>query len=354
MGSGGNVVQGDALMTMGQARRLAVGLALAATMASPARAAPPISVWFHGSDGCPSGDAFLAHLSEHGVEGRIASVGDHIDFVVTLGEKDGESSATLERQSSQGTVALRELHGATCEAVAEALALTLALTVDPDAAPSAADQTSPGQGAPTATRVPPPSASAKTAGPVAQQSDVAAARDRIGDAGAGGKAKWLIGLEGTATSIVSGAALWGAAGFLELHAANGLRSSARLSLLGGAMTGPTPNVHMNLIAGRVDGCPVFFGTTLRVGGCAGFELGRLAASSTATGGESDAKLWAALWGIARVRYVPTSSRFSAEIQGALIAPLTRYRVTGEQPPHTLAEVKPVGVGLAAGGALSWQ
>jgi hypothetical protein len=349
---------------MARKTKLAFGLALAALGArtTPARAAAPVSVWFRTTDGCPSGEAFLARLSAHGVEARVASVGDHIDFVVTLGQKDGESSATLERQSSQGTVALRELRGANCDAVAEALALTLALTVDPDAAPPAGATSVAANPTPVAT----PSSDASTAAPATASARPAAAAptlaapqkaehraDQIDSSTEGKRTRWFAGLAGTVGTIMSGAPLWGGAGFAELQATHGLMPSVRLSLVGGVATDPIPNVHLNLVAGRFEGCPVFVGKQLGVGACAAVELGRLAASSSAPGGHADASFWSALWAIARLRYRPASSAFSAELQGGLTAPLTRYRIAGEMPPRTLAQVSALGVGLAAGGAASW-
>src|SRR4051812_39087061 len=60
----------------------AAGL-LAGSIASPAE---PVSIWYRSAEGCPTGDAFLARLAAHDVVGRVAQVGDRIDFVVTLGQ----------------------------------------------------------------------------------------------------------------------------------------------------------------------------------------------------------------------------------------------------------------------------
>ncbi len=343
---------------MARGTSVAFGLALAAlgTKTTPARASSPVSVWFRTTDGCPNGEAFLGRLSAHGVDGRIASVGDHIDFVVTLGQKDGESSATLERQSTQGTVALRELHGASCDAVAEALALTLALTVDPDAAPPTERAPSAASRAPTPPSSPVTAPAAKTspaAPPAAAPHGTEQRAAPIVADTRGKRVRWFAGVEGSVGTIMSGAPLWGGAGFAEVQATHGLMPSVRLSLVGGVANDPIPNVRLGLVAGRLAGCPVFVGKELGVGACAAVELGRLEASSSAPGGRSDASFWSALWAIARLRYRPTSSAFSAEFQGGLTAPLTRYRIEGEVPPRTLAEVRALGVGLAAGGAASW-
>jgi len=318
-------------------------------------------VWFRGAEGCPSGDVFLARLREHAVEGRLAGVGDRIDFVVTLGQKDGESSATLERQSAEGTVALRELHGSSCGAVAEALALTLALAVDPDATAPDGSEARPSEATSAADLAPTPdaagnaptSASTETPSPspplATRKPTSALAHTATAPVGAGERpARWLLGLQGSVGSIAGGAPLWGGAAFAELHATRGLMPSARLSLAAGEAKAPIPNVTLSLVAGRLEGCPIFLGTTIAAGACAAFELGRLGASSSATGGRADASVWSTLWAIARLRYLPPGSGFSAEIQGGLNAPLTRYRIAGDVPVRTLVQVRPVGVGLAAG------
>ena len=80
---------------------LGLGLLLQATTV---RAQAPVSVWYRTSAGCPDGDAFVARLSELGTAARLASVGDRVDFVVTLGNTPAESSGRLERQTRGGTV----------------------------------------------------------------------------------------------------------------------------------------------------------------------------------------------------------------------------------------------------------
>src|SRR5262245_39186705 len=103
--------------------------ALPAAGAEPA----PVWVWYRTSEGCPDGASFVSRLSELGKTARLASVGDRVDFVVTLGAGPDESSGRLERQTRGGTVAIREYRDARCEQVAEALALTLDLALEPEA-----------------------------------------------------------------------------------------------------------------------------------------------------------------------------------------------------------------------------
>src|SRR5688572_33116234 len=103
-----------------------------AAAAEPARTAgAEVSIWFRSSEGCPNGPGFLAKLAQRSTQARLAQVGDRIDFVVTLGSEEGVASGRLERQTDSGTVAIRDIHGPSCEVVPEALAFTLALTAAP-------------------------------------------------------------------------------------------------------------------------------------------------------------------------------------------------------------------------------
>jgi hypothetical protein len=91
----------------------------------------PAGIWYRSAEGCPTGPEFLERLRSAGVEARLAEAGDRVDFVVTLGASSGMSSGRLEKQTRSGTVAIRQLDGASCEQVAEALALSLALAREP-------------------------------------------------------------------------------------------------------------------------------------------------------------------------------------------------------------------------------
>jgi len=79
----------------------------------------------------------VQNLAESGHLVRLAQSGDQIDFVVTLQSLESQTLGRLERQTQRGTVAIRELHDATCERVTEALAFSLGLALDPDAAAAA-------------------------------------------------------------------------------------------------------------------------------------------------------------------------------------------------------------------------
>jgi hypothetical protein len=331
---------------------LAFAVFLALTFAGRATSAAPVSIWYRTTDGCPNAEAFLGRLSAQGVEARMARVGDHIDFVVTLGQEAGQSSAMLERQSAQSTVAIREVHAATCESAANALALTLALTVDPDAPAAPNPPPSPG---------PAPSAASALAPSEQPPAAVVSAVSGVADTGAAppqaastaGSARFTFGAQGSVGTLASGAPLWGANAFAAVDSRRGSRPSVRLSFVTGVQTGPVEDVTLSLYAGRLEGCPAAVGAAVSITACAALDLGVLRASSGASGGESDASFWTALWALARLRYAPAERAFDAEIQGGLMAPLTRYRVTGGSPPETLADVRHWGIGLAAGAGVRW-
>jgi hypothetical protein len=90
-----------------------------------------VSIWYRTSEGCPSGDDFVQRLADLGRAAHLADAGDHIDFVVTLGVGTPKSSGRLERQTTGGTVAIRDVEAENCSQVSEALALSLDLALGP-------------------------------------------------------------------------------------------------------------------------------------------------------------------------------------------------------------------------------
>src|SRR5262245_27065851 len=83
-----------------------------------ARAAEPVAIWYRSAEGCPDGAAFLLELERRATPARLAGMGDHIDFVVTLGADAARGWGRVERQTERGTVAIRELEAKSCDAVA--------------------------------------------------------------------------------------------------------------------------------------------------------------------------------------------------------------------------------------------
>jgi hypothetical protein len=93
-------------------------LAARSALAAPAQTEPapatapagaagaPVRVWYRSSDGCPDGVSFVERLSQLGRPAALASVGDRVDFVVTLAVRPDVSAGRLERQTERGTVAI--------------------------------------------------------------------------------------------------------------------------------------------------------------------------------------------------------------------------------------------------------
>lgn len=319
-------------------------------------AAEPVSIWYRSADGCPSADAFLGRLASHHVTGRVARAGDHIDFVVTLGQDQGEASGALERQSARGTVAIRELRAPSCDAVADALVLTLALTLGPDSAreptappppsdatsapapaePEAPIRTEPELGAPRVSSAP----VAPTPAPRTPKSTV---RSRV---------RASVGADGSVASLLGASAALGVNAFAEARYERGVRPAARVSLGASFASEVVPHVDVRLLFARVEGCPFSVGGTLRLAFCAALDLGAVRAVNSGSGDTADA-FWSAIWAISRIEYALSGKGLGLELGGGLSTPLTRYRVRAEQPRRTVAEVRPIAVGLSAGASFRW-
>jgi hypothetical protein len=273
----------------------------------------------------------LAKIANDAQRARLAEAGDHIDFVVTLLAGKAETVGRLERQTSGGTVAIRELRDATCAQVASALALSLGLALDPpgmgseagDPTPVAESQAAltPAQAveaapAPVAAPVAPAvSIVATPLAPSPPRADAAAShphhRPTFGvDAGA------LTGL-GTQTMLRGSA-------FLDFARVT-QQLSLRLALVGALGSSPTPfgSVSRWLLAQRSEVCPWRWGgARLGLSPCSAFELGLTSASLN---GSSDHSLWAApaLGLRATLALAPA---FRIEIGASVLLPLVRGHV----------------------------
>lgn len=322
--------------------------------ASSSRAAEPVSVWYRSAEGCPSADTFLARLAAQDVTATIARVGDQIDFVVTLGRDERSSSGTLERQSTRGTVAIREVRASTCDAVADALVLTLALTVGSDG----------GAGSPSASPVeedvmpeakqpePMPAGTQPKPLPAASASAPSSERHVARRENQESAIRPGVGLHASVGQLVGSSALFGANAFVDVRYERGMRPSGRLGLVGNFANDAAPDVGIQLILGRIEGCPTTLGRRLAFQGCVALDLGAMRAQNEAPEGKSGADFWSAAWGIARVEYA-LSDAWALELQAGISVPLTHYELTAGDPPQTLLETQRVTFGLAAGARFGW-
>jgi len=248
-----------------------------------------VRVWYRGSAGCPDGAAFTGILQRLGREVSIAGPGDRIDFVVNLAVAANASSGRLERQSSEGTVAIRDVVAQSCQEVAEVLALSLDLTLQPEAEP-------------------PP--------------EPVLAPERA----------LHIGAQGTLETGLARAVLPGAAAFLHWAPAP-LPWSLRLSLRGAmAERDSAATIDVRLLASRAEACAGGTVVAVSFGVCGGVDVGVVFADSPDDRGRLDTGVWTGA--VAHGRASWQLSRIVAlEGQIGLLVPFVRYRFsarTGEE------------------------
>lgn len=331
-----------------------MGLLLSAT----ARAEPgatPTSIWYRSSDRCPDGAAFLERLEQLGRSARLADAGDTIDFVVTLGAKDGGSFGRLERQTERGTVAIREVEAPACVEVADALALSLDLALDPgqgtDAPPPPARAPEAPIGSEGAAPQTPPTVSAtetpSTLQPVPALSSVPATSTApSAEQGQLPRAGARLGAQGILLTGVGDAPLLGAAVFGELSFGP---ITPRVSVWGatGASAVEESTLRMWLFAARLEGCLGPFGARqLYVHPCAGADVGVVSARYAAENGGSDSGAWVSPTLLGRGSW-SFLERVTVEAQIGLYVPLFSYDV-GDPGEDSLANTDPVGVQAAVG------
>ncbi|MEJ7730214.1 MAG: hypothetical protein WKG00_13475 [Polyangiaceae bacterium] len=310
---------------------------------------PEASIWYRASAQCPDADAFLNRLGPRGVKGKIASVGDRVDFVVTLGNGGAGASGRLERQTNAGTVAVRELTASSCDEVADGIALSLVLAVDPRQRAGAE---------PTAVPAEAPAAPAKPDTPPRNSTPVP--RDRSEPAPPDGWARsgWSLGAEGMITTGIAPAALLGVGVFLDRAIARRsvLSPSFRLTVVGAQASSTTPrgDLQFRLGALRLEGCPVALaGADFELRPCAGAEVGIAAADGSGPTGASESRAWGDVVTHARLAWSPMRA-WSFEGQIGAVIPLTRYSFELVRPAEVVHRTAPVGLGAAVGAAYHWQ
>ncbi|HTV19937.1 MAG TPA: hypothetical protein VMG12_14730 [Polyangiaceae bacterium] len=233
----------------------------------------------------------------------IAGTGDRIDFVVNLAFAVDASSGRLERQSSAGTVAIRDVVAQSCQEVAEVLALSLDLTLQPEAEPPAAP-----------------------------------ARPSEGP--------FRIGAQGTLETGLARALLPGAAAFVD-WALSPLALHARLSLRGAtAERDSAATIDLQLVAARAEACAGGTVADVFLGACGGVDVGAVFADSPDAGGRLDTGVWSGAAAHGRASW-QLSRLVALEGQIGLLIPFVRYRFsarTGEE----LTDSAPLGFQTALG------
>lgn len=285
-----------------------LGAASAAAAPSPSAPSPPDSahIWYRSSESCPDGAAFIELLRRFGRETSLARVGDRVDFVVTVAHAGHESTGRLERQSSEGTVAIREVVAASCEEVAEVLALSLDLALQPGNEP----EPSPSSPSPS------------------------------------GDWEQRVGAQGTLETGLARALLPGAVLFIEVGPVP-LAWSLRVSLRG-AYAEPDAAVALDigLVGARAEACWAWAVADVALGPCGGVELGLVFAESSGENGRSDVGVWSGAVGHGRGSW-QVSRRFALEAQVGLLVPFVRYRFKAETGAEVTSSA-PLGLETALG------
>ncbi len=315
--------------------------------ARPALAEEPTTIWYRSSSGCPSGAAFRARVEARGRAAKIATAGDRVDFVVTLGEEEEGAVGRLERQTGDGIVAIREVAGETCDEVAGAIAFTLGLvnqrsteepatptepappTPQPDQPPAPATaprETSPSESSAAAPPLPPP--------PVANPPPPAQPRAP------------RLGLSATGRSAIAPGGAWGGTIAFDFDE---LRLPWRLEavLVRGAQDTTRGSVTLSLGAGRLAVCPIAFERAVRIDWCSGVELGSLRTRGSGEDGRRAGGLWAAGSVEEHLRW-PLDRPFALEGSLGFFVPFVTYSVIAEHPRARLHRVDSAGLAASVG------
>jgi hypothetical protein len=236
-------------------------------------------------------------------------VGDRVDFVVTLGSDAEKSSGRLERQTRQGTVAIRDYEDARCDQVAEALALTLELALEP-----AATSVTPAPSAPPVAPAPASEAPADRA-----QGAPAAARP------AATEQLW-IGAQASAFAGMGPGVLPGVALFAELAEPLWPVTNLRAGLRGAYGSGDAQGhrIESTWLVGRAEGCRSLWGAAeLSVAPCVGFDLGALRATSGGAWGSAATGIWGAALAHGRLA-LTLGARLRLEAELGASVPFVHY------------------------------
>lgn len=340
---------------MESAAAAAVGVALGLTAEvglaqAPRAEAQAVRITYRGPAGCSGEEAFVSAVrAQTQSEIPAAGEGPARSLTVTVAaEKKGQLRGELRIEELDGTAAVREVDGATCEQVVAALALMAALAID--AGPVA--PTSPG-GAPRAV-----SGAASGTGSVSEPEDESEAESASAPpsapASVAPKPRFLAGAHGGAFGAVAPGLAWGAQPFVEWGdlGRSGVAPSFRLGVataqsfpapvLGGAAT-------FRWWAARLTGCPVSAAASaVTFRPCAGLSVGALRGTGIRVPRPLQVTgLWAAVLALGRAQWEATPG-VTLEIDAGFSVPLRRDTFVLERPLRVIHEVPALGGFMTAG------
>ncbi len=353
--------------------RLMTAASSVALAQTPTAASTP-NVWYRSGDGCPDGNAFIERLSRRNVHAKLATVGDRVDFVVTLGTATGGYSGRLERQTSSGIVAIRSFESDSCADVADALALTLSLsaagTAQAPPAPTAPSSSAapapvapPAPAAPSASAAPP--ATAAPPPPVTAASPPSATRTPPPRASRrpppsppreGGSS--LLGAEVIAETGVAPRWMPGIGVFFQRVAEGDgvLVPAFRLTALAARASSQTPDgeLAITLFEGRLEACPLQLGgTSVVLRPCAGVEAGMIRGELSRPPGKTDSGPWLALVAHPRIGFA-LGPALELDASAGILVPLIRQEFVLAGDAAVLQETAAAAFQTGIGLAYSWR
>jgi hypothetical protein len=299
------------------------------------------SLDYEADEGCPARDAFVHEVAARSSRVELVSGSNATHhFRVVLQSSPGRSVGRLEIEESDGPATSRSVDGATCREVVSGLALIAALTLDPQAslAPLVEDAPGPATEPLQVTRPPPRQ-------PARPEPTRPPAKLRPLRVGLGADLGVTVGLMPALRPMFSGN--------LELE-----RTETALLRLGIAWSssGVTQldmhSARLNLLLGRLEGCPVEARLTGRLWltPCVGLEAGRFHGegirSSRVTQPSSGFWPWMAAVAAGEARL--DLGAFLLRLEGGALVPFYRETFVFQQPDFQLHRVAAVVGFLRAG------
>jgi len=311
---------------------------------APAAAQEPTVIWYRNSSGCPGAAAFQTLVEGRGRAAKIATVGDRVDFVVTVSQGEGEATGRLERQTADGVVAVREMSGDTCDEVASALAFTLSLADQPRTAESLEAPPGPRstetEQSPISAATPTPSVRSVPDSPAPN-----ATVDRKGPPLPRSGKAWL-SASAAGRSAVAPRGVWGGQVALSLERIRvPLHLEAQVAR--GGHEAERGRFNLTLWAGRVEVCPIAIEGRVRLAWCGGLELGQLRGQGVGADQVRSTGPWAAGAVQERLRW-PADRSLALEGSLGLFVPLVAHQVVAKNPHALLHRVDAAGLAASLG------
>ena len=282
-----------------RAPAVAISLAVAALWSAPASAwtAPPerLDLHWNAPAECPAADAVRAEVDR--VLGPSSARPPAPIPVAAAVSRDAEGAWHVHLETpGEGAPRVREIHGASCAAIADATALILAFVIDPAAAAAAPPAVS--TRAPVEATRPP--VEVKTPPVEAPRPPVEVYRLPVDAERPPTPRSFRI----AAMAGLDTASLPQIAATLGLHGSFvygpqrfELGIGFRPSRAGTSTTRPTAGGYVDLLTGSAATCTHFGTAMIEVGPCVGFEVGRLHASGFGVSSPGEGStLWAAVEG----------------------------------------------------------